>query len=69
MPESIKITSTLISELSEARVIQAVMAIILTLAVASMYVMQKPIPTELSGIWLLIIGLYLELPSTAIKKT
>lgn len=63
MPESIKQTSSIIRDLSEARVIQALLVIIVTIGIMVMYVTETPISSELSYIWMFLVGLYMELPS------
>lgn len=63
MPKVISDTSSLVHELSEARVIQAVLVIMMTITLMVLYIMQLPIPSELSSIWLFSVGLYMELPS------
>ncbi len=63
MPESIKQATSTVSELTEARAIQGFLAIIVTVGIMALYVLEREIPSELGSVWIFLIGLYMELPS------
>lgn len=62
MTETIKQAKSTIEELTDARTVQALITIILTVAIAFMLVSNREVPENLLYGWFAMVGVYMELP-------
>lgn len=62
MTEAIQKAGTVVGELTSARSVQAVVTIIVTLALMFLVVSARPIPDFLLYAWFALLGLYMEMP-------
>lgn len=69
MTEVIKQAQSTIEELTSARTVQAIVTLIVTLALMTMIVLEREVPESLLYAWFALIGLYMELPGKSKTKS
>lgn len=62
MTESIKEAVTTIDQLTSARSVQALITVIVTIALMAMFLLERTIPEPMIYAWFALLGLYMEMP-------
>jgi hypothetical protein len=63
MPDSVKEHVSAISELTGAQAVQAMLTLIVTITLMILLVLGRDMPEFLIYAWMLLLGIYMELPS------
>ena len=69
MTETIRQAKSVIDELTEAKTIQALLVLIITITLAVMVVNGTAIPEWLQFAWFTLLGVYMELPQRKLTPT
>lgn len=68
MPEVIKQPISVISQLTGAQAVQAVLMLLITITLMILIVLERDIPEFLTIAFFTLLGVYMELPSKAFSK-